>query len=397
MPAFSYTALTAQGTPARGESVASSPEALRAELAARGLLVQSIRAKRASGPRLGRARAEEFLVVVQEFTALVRAGLTIPESLALICERPDHPRLGQTLARVLEDVRGGAILSEACARHPETFDALFVSSLKTGERTGDLAGVLERYRDYLRRRVALQKKVSQALAYPVFLLVTLAVILLVLFVFVLPRFVGIYADFNAELPLATRLLIGFVDRLPLIAPLLAGAAALGWFALRRYAATADGRLRIDRWKERLPLLGEVTRTASAAQLARSLSTLLAGGTPLVEAMRTVEQSLQNLAIRARLRQATDLVTEGKPAAEALRTAGLMPGTAVRMVEVGEASGRLDAMLAEVAGFYEERLEGRLARLMALIEPMLMLLVGVFVGGIIVTMYLPIFHLADVIK
>lgn len=399
MPRYTYTALSQTGLAMRGEEVAGSAQELAQQLADRGLFVQKI-ASQSAGWRLFRrdtAKPEDFLLFNHEFIALIRAGLTIPDALALVADRPDNPRFTQLLRRVFEDVRGGTALSEACARHPEVFDSLYISALRTGEKTGDLRAVLARYQDYLRHRVALRKKVSRALAYPLFLLVALALILAVLFTFVLPRFVAMYADFGAQLPWATQVLLGLVQNLPIVVIATVGLGTACWFAWRRFSGTAAGRLAIDRFKERIPYIGAIQREVAVAQLARSLGALLAGGTPLVEALRTVQGAISNRSYAERLKRATDLVSQGNGLAKAMREQTLMPQTAAKMIEVGEASGNLDNMLSEVAGFYEESLDNRLARLMTLIEPVLMLLMGVLIGGIIIVMYLPIFNMADIIR
>jgi len=400
MPIYTYKALSDSGAQVRGEVAASSPEDLTSELAGKGLLVQRVRRKQSGGALLlrhQRIKPEAFLLFNQEFMALIRAGLTVPEALVLAADRPDQPALGRILGRVLEEVRGGALISEACSHHPEAFEGLYLSALKTGEKTGDLAAVLFGYQNYLKHRVALQKKVSQALAYPSFLLITLVVILGVLFAFVMPRFVAMYADFGAELPLPTKILLGFVDHLPVFAPLAAGLILLALFGYRWWSATDSGRLQIDHVKERLPWFGGLNRTLSVAQAARTLATLLTGGTPLVEAMKTTADALTNRLYAQRLREATNRVTEGESLAQAMRQQALLPPTALKMVEVGEASGSLDTMLAEVAQFYEENMESRLGRIMALIEPALMLLMGVLIGGVIIVMYLPIFNIAEVVQ
>ncbi len=397
MPLFAYVALAENGATVSGESVALSEDALRAELGGRGLLVREVRARRAAMLRGKRVPPEEFALFNQEFMALARAGLTVPDALALASDRDDSPRLGKVLARVLDDVKNGIALSEACARHPEAFDRLYLAALRTGEKTGDFAAVLARYQDYLRHRVALRKKVGQALAYPAFLLVALVLILAILFAFVMPRFVSMYADVGAALPLATRVLLGIVDHLYIAAPALVGGVLLAGWGWRTWLSTDAGRRQRDRLRERLPYVGALSRTAIAAQLARSLATLLGGGTPLVEALRTASASIDNRLYLDRLESATQQVTEGSSLAQAVRATGLMPTMAARMIEVGEASGGLDAMLAEVAQFYEEMLDARLSRVMTLIEPLLMLLMGVLIGGIIIVMYLPVFHMADIIK
>jgi type IV pilus assembly protein PilC len=397
MPLYAYVAIAENGVTVSGERVAPSESVLRDELGGRGLLVQRVRARRRAGLGARRVRPEEFALFNQEFTALLRAGLTVPDALALASNRGDSPALGKVLARVHEDVREGVALSQACARHPEAFDGLYLAALRTGEKTGDFAVVLKRYQEHLRHRVALRKKISQALAYPLFLLIALAVILVVLFTFVMPSFISMYADVGASLPLPTRVLLGMVEQLPLVLPALAGATLLAVWGWRTWLSTDEGRRQRDRLRERLPYVGELARTAIAAQLARALATLLAGGTPLVEALRTAAGSVSNRLYLDRLEQATQRVTEGASLAQAVRETALLPAMAARMIEVGEASGGLDAMLGEVAQFYEELLDTRLARVMTLIEPLLMLLMGVLVGGIIIVMYLPVFHMADVIK
>lgn len=399
MPQYQYIALSQNGALIAGESAAASPEILKTELENLGLRAQRIRIKRnwTKMWRRNTVRAETFLQLVQELLSLMRAGLSLPEVLALAADRPAEPELGQVLNRVLKDVRAGMLLSQACAVHPDIFDALFLAALRTGEKTGELPAVLARYHEFLRRQVALRKKISQALAYPVFLLVALLVILGVMFAFVMPRFVSMYANFDAKLPLPTQWLLAAVEHFPVIA--LAGGVigALALFGWRSFATTPAGRLQIDHWKLRAPLIGDATRTAALAHLARSLATLLAGGTPLVEALRTVQESFPNRAFALRVVDVADRVTQGESLAKAVRAARLMPETAIKMIQVGEASGGLDRMLAEVAQFYEDVLENRLARIMALVEPALVLVMGLMIGGIIIVMYLPIFNLAEVIR
>ncbi len=398
MPLYQYTALTHSGIQTRGEEAALTADELRQVLQERGLIVQDIRARR-RGLVFTRqsVRSNDFLLFNQEFIALLRAGLTLPESLALVASRPESPRLAVVLRQILEQVCGGAALSQACAVHPEVFDGLYLAALRAGEKTGGLVEALTRYQAFLRKRVALQKKLSQALTYPLFLLIALVVILGVLFAFVLPRFVAMYADFGAALPWSTRILIGFVERLPVLLPIFLIVGGLSVYALRRWLATDNGRLAVDRLKERLPYWGRLETYALQAHLARSLSTLLAGGTPLLDALQTAAVSLPNRAYGARLLAASRQVAEGKGLATALDAEKLLSATAVKMVEVGESSGGLETMLAEVAQYFEDLLEDHLARAMSLVEPLLMLLMGVLVGGIIIVMYLPIFHMAEIIK
>lgn len=399
MPVYTYTALAENGTRIQGEESALSEQALRDDLARRGLMAQELRVKR-SGlglPSRQRVKPETFLLLNQEFTALLRAGLTIPDALRLAADRPDSPQLSHVLRQVEESVRGGMSLSEACAQHGDIFDGLYLAALKTGEKTGTLPLVLAKYQANLRHRVELMRKVGHALAYPAFLLITLLVILGVLFAFVLPRFVALYADFGAQLPMPTRALIALVETMPYVAPLVVVLGGAGWVLWRRLLRDRAMRIRIDALKERIPLLGKIYRHTASAQLARTLETLLSGGTTLVEAMQITAESLPNRYRAELLIEVRRLVMEGVSLAPAMASTGILTPTAVKMIEVGEAGGGLEDMLTEVAVFHEEALSNSLTRMMALIEPILMLLMGVFVGGIIIVMYLPIFYIVDVIK
>ncbi len=398
MPVYTYVALGENGATRTGEESAESETDLRADLANRGLIVERVRAKRTHMPWMrDRVGTEEFALFNQEFVALVRAGLTVPDVLNLVADRPDSPVLARVLKTVLADVRNGVPLSAACEKHPRIFERLYISALRTSEKTGDLVNVLVRHQDHLRHRVAVRKKVRQALTYPAFLLVALVIILAVLFIFVMPRFVAMYSDLGADLPMPTRVLMSIVKHLYVVGPLAIGAAALVAVLWRRWVATPGGRKRVDVAWSRLPYIGELVRVINTAQLARTLATLLAGGTPLVEALRTAAGSTENRVVLEKLERTTQQVTDGGGLAQAVRTTHLMPPMAARMIEVGEASGGLDNMLGEVARFHEELLDTKLTRVMSLIEPLLMLVIGVIIGGIIIVMYLPVFHVADIIK
>jgi type IV pilus assembly protein PilC len=398
MPVFTYVALEENGATRTGEESAESEPHLRAELARRGLIVERVRSHRVRTPWRGdRVGTEEFALFNQEFVALVRAGLTVPDVLALVADRPDSPVLARVLKSVLADVRNGMPLSAACEKHPRVFERLYTAALRTAEKTGDLVNVLVRHQDHLRQRVAIRKKIRQALTYPAFLLVALVIILLVLFVFVMPRFVAMYADLGAELPAPTRMLMSVVKNFYVVAPLVVATGVLCTMLWRKWVSTPSGRKRVDAAWSRLPYVGELIRVVSTAQLARTLSTLLAGGTPLVEALRTAAGSTANRVYFEKLERTTEQVTDGGGLAQAVRATDLMPPMAARMIEVGEASGGLDGMLGEVARFHEELLDTKLTRVMSLIEPVLMLLIGVIIGGIIIVMYLPVFHVADIIK
>jgi type IV pilus assembly protein PilC len=397
LPTFVYTALSRSGSTVTSEAIATTAGVLREQLVGQGYLVQDIRQRRDARWLSRRVKAEDLAAFIQEFSALVRAGLTIPDSLAIAAVRPDCPPLAAVLTAVRDDVIKGVSLAEAFARYPEVFDRLFVATVKVGEKSGQLAAVFRRYLDFLRHRIALRRRLGQAMAYPVFLLIALAVILGVLFVFVLPRFVAMYADVGAALPWPTRVMMTLVEALPVALPFLAVIVGLAFAGWRRWSRAAIWQVRWDRFLDDLPYVGDIRRMALVAQLSRTLSTLLASGTSLIEALQTTAEALPRPGQRERLLAAGVKVSSGESLAAAMRAERLFPDAALRMVEVGESSGSLSEMLAEVASFQEELLDARLARVSVLIEPLLMLLMGLIVGGVIIVMYLPVFHMADVIR
>lgn len=399
MPVYWYKAFTSSGSTVTGELAAHSPEELSHLLAGKGMMLQHARPARRQGVRLWQksVKGQELLLFNQEFIALVRAGIPIPSILEMLEQRPGQPVLQRVIARVRDEVQKGVPLSGACADHPEVFDALYLTSLKMGEQSGQLAPALQRYQRYLQLNLGIQKKIRQALAYPIFLLITLGVALLVLFTFVLPRFVAIYADFDATLPAPTRLLMHVVDHLHLYLPLVLLLGVLSSLAYRGWVASDVGRVQRDRLLLRLPVFGSILRVRLAGQVSRMLATLLGGGMPLVEAMATTAESVDNRVHARGLWQARQQVTEGVPLHEALTQLKLFESTTLRIIQAGESAGNLDAMLGEVADYQEGWLEHQLTRLMALIEPALLLVLLVFIGGIIIAMYLPIFSLAEVVK
>ncbi len=399
MPVFTYKTLLMDGREAAREATAASEEELRRELGGQGVLVKGVRLKRTSWFSLDgqTVNPADFLRTNQEMTTLLRAGLTLPEVLEMAAERPESPVLASLLRRILKEVQTGTPFSSACAKYPRVFDGLYLSSLKTGERTGDLAKPLSRYQDYLRQKVALRAKVSQAMVYPAFLLFVLAMVLGLLFTFVMPRFVALYTDFNATLPLPTRVLMALVHHLPWILGFLAlGVLSLG-ATFNAWNRTEAGRLWVGDALQKIPLVEKFTNPFLTSQLARTLAILLSGGTPLTEALKVARESQSNQAFALRFDKVIRRVLEGEALSKALGAERLLSRSAVKLVQVGEASGQLEAMFQEISNACEGELENRIQRAMALVEPVFILLTGLLIGTIIVVMYLPIIHLSDVVR
>ena len=383
-------------------SDAPSEREARERLAQQGFLVYSVRAK-TLGARLGavtsggkQVNLEKFLIFNQQFVTLIRAGLPILKSLDLLADRLTDEKLGRYVKVVRDEVKTGTILSDAFA-HQGVFPAIYVTSVLAGEKSGSLVEVLDRYITYQRLTLALKKKLLVSLLYPAVLILLVTCLIVFLVTYVVPNFAALYNSMEAKLPAATRILIaiGTTARSYVLIGLaaFAGLIAAAYFWSRRPSSQET----LDRIKMNLPLLGEVWTKYQVAQLSRVLGTLLVGGIPLVQALETAGRSLGSVLIEKSLEKTSAMVREGKSLSFSLTKTGIIPDLAVDMMEVGESTGALPQMLSSVAEFYEEDVSTRMTALLSLIEPAIMIAMGIFVAFVLVALYLPIFSLADTIR
>jgi type IV pilus assembly protein PilC len=399
MPTFHCKIGTADGRVVEKEFEAASRDSLRENLEEQGFYVFALKARPfrlLSGQGGGRLTGRRFLTFNQELLVLIRSGLPILQVLDTLIERLEPGGMLEVLRQVRADVRGGSALSEAFARFPRGFPHLYLASIQAGERTGELAITLARFIAYQKRVEAIRAKMRSASFYPMILCLAVVSVLLFLMLYVVPSFTQIYADANVELPFITRLLIaaamGLTRGLPLLLLLLAAAVA----ALRLYLRSPAGKRMLDRLKLRLPFFGALLLDYGLASFCRTLATTLASGIPVVQAMRMSRGTLNNLILEARLNGAVLRVEEGTAISSALQQTGFFPLMALRMIGVGESTGALADMLTDVADYYEAEVERRLDRLTTIIEPLMMLGMGLLIGGIVVAMYIPIFQLAGTV-
>jgi type IV pilus assembly protein PilC len=374
---------------------AQSEDEARTKLGDRGLFIYWVRRRRALslqglfGRRDRVVRGNDFLIFNQQFNTLIKAGLPILKALDLLAERTAAPRLRPILADVRQQVRDGALLSEAIEAQG-IFPPVYSSSVLAGEKSGNLAGVLDQYISYQRTSSGLRKRLAGVLIYPA-VLVTVAVgILSYLVTYVIPQFAMLYKDMNVALPGPTVLLISLVTGLksyilPIVILLVVGVAGV-----MLWSRTEAGGIAIDRMKMKLPVAGDVWVKFQVTQFTRTLSTLLTGGTPLVSALDTAASSLTSRLISDGVKQATQRVREGQPLAASLAATKLVPDLAVDMIEVGEASGALAAMLASVSDFFEEEVNVKLTTLISFIEPAILVFMGAVIAFILIALYLPLF-------
>lgn len=338
-----------------------------------------------------------FLSFNQELLVLLRSGLAILQVLDTIIERLEPGRLLDVLREIRDDVKGGAALSEAFAKFSRFFPPLYVASIKAGEKTGDLPITLGRFIVYQKRVEVLKAKVKGAAFYPVLLSIAVFAVVLFLMLFVVPRFTQIYADANAQLPLITRILIGFAEGLTTSLPVAVPATIGGFLALRWFARTERGALLFDRLKLKLPFFGGLLADYAISSFCRTFATTLASGIPVVESMQMARGTLNNRLLEGLLMGAVRKVEEGTTIASSLEQTGFFPSLALRMIGVGESTGALADMLNDVAEYYEGEVERLLDRLTTLVEPIMMMSMGLLIGGIIVAMYVPIFQLAGTVR
>jgi type IV pilus assembly protein PilC len=403
MAVFTYRVARSDGSTINGHIEGDEESAVRAKLESQGLLVFTLRRRgigtsTASGKSWswGTLPLGEFLIFNQELLALVKSGLPVLRVWDLLIERAGHAGFQQVLRDVRENIRGGSSASDALARHPAYFPELYVATIKTGEQSGNLADVLQRYVGYLKLMIGLRQKVLKALSYPLFLILIGVGVIVFLLAYVVPTFVSVYGESAKTLPWATQMLLDFVKhaetRLVPLALLLIGFAV----AARAYYRTAAGRLTVDRFMLKVPLLGPIAVIHNTVQLTRTLGTILGSGIPLVDALQSAKGAVSNRWIAKGMAGAVNDIREGVTLAAAVSRPQVLPKLAVEMLSVGEETGSLDGMLRDVAEFYEADLDTRLTQLTTWIEPVLLLVMGVLVGGIVIVMYLPVFQMAGTV-
>jgi type IV pilus assembly protein PilC len=377
---------------------AESMTEARQKLSDRGLFVYNVRPRVGMlGQWFGQRRQKsvdgnDFLVFNQQLNTLIKAGIPILKALDLLSERAAAERLRPVLGEVRRLVREGTPLSEALDQQG-VFPKVYTVSILAGEKSGNLSGVLEYYIAYQRVTTGFRKKLIATLIYPIILICAATGIVAYLVSSVIPKFAGLYSDLNITLPQATRILIAITVTyrsylLGAIAFLVVLAAAI--FA---WSQSAEGGLAMERIRMRLPIIGETIQKFQFAQFCRTLSTLLTGGTPLVQAMETAGGAIHSRLVSGAIMQGAHLVREGQSLHDSLSSTGLVPDLALEMVEVGEASGALSAMLASVAEFYEDDVNTHLANLVAFIEPAILIFMAILIAFILVALYLPMFSLS----
>jgi type IV pilus assembly protein PilC len=376
---------------------AQSEGEVRQKLAERGFHVFSVKnefnilAQFSGASRSRKILTNDFLIFNQQFNTLIKAGLPILKSLELLAERAAAPRLRPVLQDVRQRVRDGALLSEALAAQG-SFPPVYVTAITAGERSGNLTGVLEQYISYLRVSTGFRKGLITALIYPSILVAAVILTLTYLVTYAMPQFAKLYADLGIKLPGITQFMLSLSSPLRDYFALVFTALVIIVLAIFVWTRSDRGALAIDQLKPKIPVFGDIWLKSQIAQFVRTLSTLLAGGTPLVAGLETSSQAIGSRLIATSVQSAGARVREGRTLHESLAETRLVPDLALEMIEVGEASGALAAMLTSVAEFYEEEVSTRLQRTLIWVSPAILVVMAVVVGSILISLYLPLFSL-----
>ena len=395
------------GTPGgdiiEGVYAADNEARLRREFEEKGLYVLAIQRAGALGlaslglPQRRRIPTRDFLVFNQELATLLKAGMPLVQSLEILRRRVTNPVFKAVLDDVYERVRSGSSLSDAFESHGGLFPGVYTASLLAGEKSGSLEQVIRRYVAYVKVVSGVKRKTISALVYPLILLVLSLIVIGIIVIEVVPEFGAFYDQFGAELPLSTRIIVSVSDFAGSYFFLLVigtlGAVAAFWAWLRR----PGSRVRFDRWTLNIPMLGPIAQKFATSQAARTLATLLGGGIPLVNAIDVAARSIQNKYLAQELTAAAQQVREGRALALALDDSGSFPDVAIKMVEVGEQTGALQEMLNSLADFYDEEIETNLGRFITVIEPALLVIMGIVIAGLLLSLYMPLFQLSSALS
>jgi type IV pilus assembly protein PilC len=402
MAAYTYEAINAQGLRLTGEIHAADANTARDQLRARGLMAQTLHERAASGQgaaaRFKKVKAKSLQVFARQLATMIEAGVSVVSAFTTLEQQTDDKYLRQIIGEIRSDVESGMVLSQAFARHPKVFNKLFVAMIEAGESSGTLDHVLDRLAHQIEKEAALKRRVKSAMVYPTVVLSFASLVLVFMLLFIIPVFQKVFDDLGGELPAPTKIVIAMSKALRgywfIIFPLI----FLAVWGFQRWKASEGGRPIWDRFKLRIPMrIGDVVQKVALARFSRTLSSLVASGVDIIKALEitaatagnwVVEQAVDNVRIR---------VGEGVPISQPLQEDPAFPPMVGQMVKIGEETGELDKMLGKVADFYEDEVDTSIASLTSIIEPIMMIGVGAMVGTIVISMYLPMFKMLQLVK
>lgn len=406
MPTFKYTGRASNGSKQSGSITAENRQAATQMLQSRGLQVDSLLESRgilsmgSSAPKLNKkVKTSDLLIFTRQLSTIVSAGLPLLQGLDILSEQTEDVNFANVIDHIAQDVEAGETFSDALRKYPRAFPDLYVSMVRAGEAGGDLDGVLLQLADYLEATEELKRRIKSAMTYPI---VAFSMILLIasgLIIWVVPQFAEIFGSFGRALPTPTQILIDVSDflRTPISWLVIVGVIVGIVVFLRMYGRTESGRYNLDQLKLRLPVFGKLLSKVSISRVTRTLSTLTKSGVPILQALEIVERTAGNEVYARAVHQAGDSVRNGETLADPLARSEVFPAMVTRMIAVGEKTGALETMLMKISDFYDSEVRATVDSLTSIIEPMLIGLMGVVVGGIVVALFMPILQLSSLVQ
>ena len=399
MPKFTWTGRTKDGKTHKGTMEAASEGAVTAALRRQG--IQTTKVKGAGGlnaeinisflqPKI---TTKDIVVFTRQFATMIDAGLPLVQCLDILSNQQPNKTFKDVLLKVKADVESGSTFADALRKHPKAFNDLYVNLVAAGEVGGILDTILNRLAVYIEKALKLKKKVKSAMTYPTTIVGIAVVVIAVILIFVIPAFEKIFTDFGGALPAPTQLVINLSNLVQNYFIVFLVLIFLGIFAFKKIYATEKGRARIDNWALKLPVFGMLIRKVAVAKFARTMSTMISSGVPILDGLDIVAKTAGNKTVERAIIQVRTSISEGKTIAEPLKESGVFPPMVCQMIEVGEQAGALDTMLSKIADFYDDEVDDAVNNLTAMMEPLLMLFLGTTVGGLVIAMYLPIFQMA----
>ncbi|HEY6125072.1 MAG TPA: type II secretion system F family protein [Steroidobacteraceae bacterium] len=386
-----------KGNRVSGKSLAPDEVALRADLRRQGIAVTRVKKQSQAFKSGGKVKPEDIAVFSRQLATMLAAGIPLVQSFEIVGNGNDKPAMQKLILDIKADVEGGTSLHEALARHPLYFDDLFVNLVEAGEQAGALETLLDKIATYKEKTEALKKKVKKALFYPTAVLVVAVIVTIILLLFVIPQFESLFKGFGADLPAFTQMVINMSRWLQnnwyIFFGVIAGAGYTFVYFKKRSQAMREF---LDRALLKFPIIGPIMYKSAVARFARTLSTMFAAGVPLVEALESVAGATGNIVFENAVLKMRDEVATGQRLQRAMENTGLFPNMVIQMIAVGEEAGALDAMSGKVATFYEAEVDNAVDSMSSLLEPLIMAILGVLVGGMVIAMYLPIFKLGAVV-
>jgi len=394
---FQWEGTDNHGKKVQGKSLATNEAAVRAELRRRGIVASRVRKQSTLFKKKGKVKVEDIAIFSRQLATMLTAGIPLVQSFDIIGNGHDNPAMQKLVLAIKADVEGGTTLADALARHPLHFDDLFVNLVNAGEQAGALESLLDKIATYKEKTEAIKKKIKKALFYPTAVLAVAFIVTAILLIFVIPEFENLFQGFGADLPSFTRMVIDlslFVRTQGIFLAMAIGGTIGGYLYLKKRSKKM--RMMQDRIVLKLPIIGGIMEKSCIARFARTLSTMFAAGVPLVEGLESVAGACGNIVYEVGVMEIKDEVATGSRLQQCMENTGLFPNMVIQMIAVGEEAGSLDEMSSKVADFYEDDVDNAVDGLSSLLEPMIMAILGVLVGGLVIAMYLPIFKMGSVV-